>query len=256
MESTRFGTFSQREQDWFWQLIESARPVDDDSDVHCGKLLDLLTELSARKIVLFERINGGYDDDAYREDLWDIAYHINGGCSDDGFYDFRVWLIMQGEAVYKLALEDPESLAEVMVTVEEMESDCGSIAHAAYEKITGEEFIPQELLFPGGKIKKIKLQGNSVSQEEFPQTYPMLWQLLDDFPEIQPQWPKGNNQAAARIAQTIHDSKLWSDLPILADALEESGCTDAFLLEHLRANRHHARQCWAVDLIVNAIHSK
>lgn len=39
------------------------------------------------------------------------AYVINGGCSDDGFIDFRSWLIAQGKAVYDAALADPESLA-------------------------------------------------------------------------------------------------------------------------------------------------
>lgn len=32
--------------------------------------------------------------EAYRRDLWAAAYHANGGCSDDGFIDFRIWLIL------------------------------------------------------------------------------------------------------------------------------------------------------------------
>jgi hypothetical protein len=40
-------------------------------------------------------------------------------------------------------------------------------------------------------------------------------------------------------------------LAILADALEEAGCTEAALLEHLRvAGAHHVRGCWAVDLVL------
>jgi hypothetical protein len=37
-------------------------------------------------------------------------------------------------------------------------------------------------------------------------------------------------------------------LAILADALEEAGCTDADLLGHLRSPGPHVRGCWAVDL--------
>jgi hypothetical protein len=39
-------------------------------------------------------------------------------------------------------------------------------------------------------------------------------------------------------------------LAVLADALEEAGCTDAGLLNHLRDWRPHVRGCWAVDLVL------
>jgi hypothetical protein len=40
-------------------------------------------------------------------------------------------------------------------------------------------------------------------------------------------------------------------LRILADALEEAGCTDDTLLTHLRSPGPHVRGCWAVDLILD-----
>lgn len=39
-------------------------------------------------------------------------------------------------------------------------------------------------------------------------------------------------------------------LAVLSDALEESGCTDAAILEHLRSPGPHVRGCWALDLIL------
>src|SRR4051812_34707734 len=39
-------------------------------------------------------------------------------------------------------------------------------------------------------------------------------------------------------------------LAVLADSLEEIGCQDAPLLEHLRGAGPHYRGCWAVDLIL------
>jgi hypothetical protein len=39
-------------------------------------------------------------------------------------------------------------------------------------------------------------------------------------------------------------------LAILADALEEAGCTDADLLGHLHGPGPHIRGCWAVDLLL------
>jgi hypothetical protein len=41
-----------------------------------------------------------------------------------------------------------------------------------------------------------------------------------------------------------------SRLSLLADALEDAGCTDANLLGHLRGPGPHVRGCWAVDLVL------
>jgi hypothetical protein len=38
-------------------------------------------------------------------------------------------------------------------------------------------------------------------------------------------------------------------LGILADALEEAGCTEPAILEHLRGPGRHVRGCWALDLV-------
>jgi hypothetical protein len=39
-------------------------------------------------------------------------------------------------------------------------------------------------------------------------------------------------------------------LAVLADALEEAGCTDGEMLAHLRSPGPHVRGCWAVDLVL------
>jgi hypothetical protein len=39
-------------------------------------------------------------------------------------------------------------------------------------------------------------------------------------------------------------------LAVLADALEEAGCTDAEILTHLRSPGPHVRGCWALDLVL------
>jgi hypothetical protein len=49
----------------------------------------------------------------------------------------------------------------------------------------------------------------------------------------------------------LPDGELHADcLAVLADALEEAGCTDANLLDHLRSPGPHVRGCWALDLIL------
>jgi hypothetical protein len=60
-------------------------------------------------------------------------------------------------------------------------------------------------------------------------------------------WQGGLVEAMARHADESGD---YGGLPVLADALEEAGCTDADLLAHCRSGGGHLRGCWAVDLLL------
>lgn len=55
---------------------------------------------------------------------------------------------------------------------------------------------------------------------------------------------------AVKLAQAIYDDRAFDRLPLLAEALEEEGCVNAEVLEHLRAPGVHVRGCWAVDLLL------
>ncbi len=55
---------------------------------------------------------------------------------------------------------------------------------------------------------------------------------------------------AVAIARTAYEERCFDNLPILADALEEAGCTDEAVLSHLRGPGPHARGCWVVDLVL------
>jgi hypothetical protein len=52
------------------------------------------------------------------------------------------------------------------------------------------------------------------------------------------------------LAQAIDEERAWDRMPILADALEDAGCAEPSLLEHLRQGGAHARGCWALDLLL------
>jgi hypothetical protein len=62
-------------------------------------------------------------------------------------------------------------------------------------------------------------------------------------------WLAWNGGTVKRIAETIYEQRRFLDLPILADPLEDAGCADAALLEHLRGPGPHCRGCWALDLV-------
>lgn len=70
------------------------------------------------------------------------------------------------------------------------------------------------------------------------------------FRPVDAAWLKRRQGKVPKIAQRIYDARAFADLPILADALEEAGCTNAELLAHCRHPGPHVRGCWAVDLIL------
>jgi hypothetical protein len=51
------------------------------------------------------------------------------------------------------------------------------------------------------------------------------------------------------LAGGTYAERAFDRLPILADALEEAGCSDAELLEHCRGPGPHARGCWVLDIL-------
>jgi hypothetical protein len=67
--------------------------------------------------------------------------------------------------------------------------------------------------------------------------------------DIQPAWLSWNDGIVLKLARAIYDEHTFDRLPVLADALEEAGCTDAVLLDHCRHPGEHARGCWLVDLL-------
>lgn len=66
---------------------------------------------------------------------------------------------------------------------------------------------------------------------------------------IDPAWLAWSDGAALAIAREIDEARRFDDLPYLADALTDAGCTEEPLLRHLRGGGH-VRGCWALDAIL------
>lgn len=53
------------------------------------------------------------------------------------------------------------------------------------------------------------------------------------------------------LATQMYESRDFSAIPILADALQDAGCDNDDILNHCRdANQVHVRGCWVVDLVL------
>ncbi len=77
-----------------------------------------------------------------RWDLWGAAYWLHGGCSDDGFIDFRSALIGLGKKLFFQVLEDPDALADVVGRPDTpfMQAEGFQyVASKVYEEATGQD---------------------------------------------------------------------------------------------------------------------
>jgi hypothetical protein len=163
----------------FWRLIEQSKT---ESGGDCDEQIDVLTSillvLPADEIEEFDVIFYRFHAQAYRRDLWAAAYIMNCGCSDDGFLDFRSWLIGQGEAIYTAALRDPESLVSVVESTQERTRagvpfygyECQHLAYVAdvaYERKTGHSMPEKTYSMP-------ELIGEKWDDDNLSAMYPKL----------------------------------------------------------------------------------
>src|SRR5262249_22253367 len=73
-------------------------------------------------------------------------------------------------------------------------------------------------------------------------------------PAIHPAWLACNGAAGRHTAQALYEEGRFAELPVLADALEEAGCTSDAMLAHCRGDGPHVRGCWVVDLLLGRHH--
>jgi hypothetical protein len=62
--------------------------------------------------------------------------------------------------------------------------------------------------------------------------------------------PAWRTEAVVSLARGMDASRDFIPMPVLADALEDAGCTEPDILAHCRGTVPHARGCWVVDLVL------
>jgi hypothetical protein len=72
-------------------------------------------------------------------------------------------------------------------------------------------------------------------------------QPIDPFPA------KWLTSTVAELARGIHADRAFDRLPILADALQDAGCADPLVIEHLQTCPDHAPSCWVVEMILGRL---
>ena len=128
----------------FWELLEGLDP-----EAAGGELAARLDDLDPEAIAAFQRHFDEEHARAYTWPLWGAAYLMEGGCSDDGFIDFRYGLISRGQKVFESALADPDSLAVLLDEDDFLSNEeFGYVAGEVYENKTGNGIPRDEASHP------------------------------------------------------------------------------------------------------------
>lgn len=120
----------------FWQIIDSANEAaaGKDHESHRVMVISEIARCSLEEIMDWHLILREYSNAANRYDLWAASMALGAHATDDGFIDFRAWLISRGKEVYMNAMQDPDSLAAVPRKGEKLNFEqFGYVAYEAYE---------------------------------------------------------------------------------------------------------------------------
>jgi len=104
--------------------------------------------------------------------------------------------------------------------------------------------IKLRMMFPG--------HGNPVVQDEMLKAAaPSLLRCVFQCPSVSTEFhPSWRTEAAVALARGMYETRSFDAAPILADALEEAGCSDAAVLGHLRGGGPHVRGCYVCDAVL------
>jgi hypothetical protein len=99
-------------------------------------------------------------------------------------------------------------------------------------------------------VYAVHLTGNNLVEP--PAQAELLRDLFNPFRRVtlSPSWLSWGDGTIPKLCGRIYHEWEFTALPVLADALEEAGCTDTTVLSHCRGERAHARGCWVLDLVL------
>jgi len=174
----------------FWQIIDTSRQRaremtrkagEDFIDLHEKTLAEVLRGVTPGEVLAFDERFNHYHGLAYRWDLWAAAYWLHGGCSDDGFIDFRSCLISLGKELFFQVLNDPDSLAQIIDRPDAPYMQAEGFQYVpskVYEEMTGQQMPSGEYKGPRAPTgERIDHDDDEVMRRHFPK-------IVEKFPEM------------------------------------------------------------------------
>lgn len=125
----------------FWEIIEDSKIKSNNNyKLQCSILTQILSDLTPDEIIKFHRTFTVLMAKSYKSSLWEAAFALNGGCSDDCFEYFRTWLIGQGKNRFYKTLNSPRIL--FFIGVKEIFQNYEGLRYSSYDSYiqkTGKE---------------------------------------------------------------------------------------------------------------------
>jgi hypothetical protein len=131
-----------------------------------------------------------------------------------------VRLSIKGLASGNLLPDSPETRARTAATLAEFAADTRAIGAAFYMTAMP---LPLAGLTRGAK------DGNQILSDLLRDIFGNPFRSAH---KLDPGWLRWNDATVPRLAEQMYDSRDFAAMPILADALEEAGCTNADMLDH------------------------
>ncbi len=115
-------TAEMMDEEQFWAVVQTAvDEAGDDEDEYLEVVKRELSKLSLKEMIGFRLRTDKLLYDSYTSEMWCAGYLMNGGCSDDGFEYFRLWVISRGRKVYEAAMANPDNLIDYIDDDAEMD---------------------------------------------------------------------------------------------------------------------------------------
>jgi hypothetical protein len=193
----------------------------------CRHTWDLLSEWGRRAVEVAERFADGQATDQELREARDIA--DTSSCEEDGLHQQA-----ELERCLRRSPEDEEPFLREL----DHYRDRLHAAMLAHTSTFPDEWLNRRELPSGGLWKNTAglvrcLFGN-----------PSRSLTIDSA------WLSWHNGLLVLMARQIYDSRDFRDMPVLADALEEAGCTNPDILDHCRSGGEHVRGCWVIDALL------
>lgn len=115
-------TAEMMDEEQFWAIVQTAvDEAGDDEDEYLEVVKRELSKLSLKEMIGFRLRTDKLLYDSYTSEMWCAGYLMNGGCSDDGFEYFRLWVISRGRKAYEAAMANPDNLIDYIGDDAEMD---------------------------------------------------------------------------------------------------------------------------------------
>lgn len=103
------------DEDRYWLIVKHSLQASHNQRTQEEYLINRLVHMSLEDMIGFRLRTDKLLYDSYRAELLCPAIIMNGGCSDDCFEYFRLWLISRGKETFYATLKDPDILVKEVI---------------------------------------------------------------------------------------------------------------------------------------------